>query len=129
MPAPTARSHPVLVDEDDPDIREAVQQLLEAEGYPVEVAANGAEALDRLHRGTRPGLILLDLMMPVMDGWQFCREREKEPDLASIPLVVLSAVSRRDPRNACTRAVDYLGKPLDIDALLSTIERHASDAR
>lgn len=114
--------HPVLVVEDDEDIREAMVGILEAQGYTVSAAHHGAEALAQLQTGHVPCLILLDLMMPVMDGWTFCEEREKDPALAAIPVVVVSAVSRLDPRTASLRAVAHVPKPLDVSKLLATVE-------
>ena len=99
-------------------------EILESEGYTVFAARDGAEALARLQLGQEPCLILLDLMMPVMDGWTFCQEREKDASLSKIPLVVVSAVSRNDPRNAQMRAVEHLPKPLNIVKLLASVERH-----
>ena len=116
--------HPVLVVEDDVDIRDAMVDLLEAKGYSVSAAGHGAEALAQLQGGTRPCLILLDLMMPVMDGWTFCTEKEKDPSLAEIPILVVSAVPRQDPRNSCVRAVSHLSKPLEVDKLLAAVERY-----
>src|SRR5439155_12456386 len=82
----------VLVVEDDTDGRETLAELLEAEGYPVARAANGRQALDYLQRAGPPGLILLDLLMPVMDGYQFRQRQRQDPVLASIPIAVVSVV-------------------------------------
>lgn len=119
----TEERHPVLVVEDEPDIRDLMVAVLESEGYAVRAAAHGAEALAQLQAGSPPCVILLDLMMPVMDGWTFCREKEKFPELAAIPVVVVSAVSKHDPRNPCAGAVAHLAKPIEIGALLAAIER------
>ena len=119
-----ARHHPVLVIEDEVDIRELMVEILESAGYPVFAAADGAEALSYLRAGSRPCIILLDLMMPVMDGWTFSQEKQKDPALATIPVVVVSAVARHDPRNANMNAVDHLPKPLNIGKLLAAIELH-----
>ncbi|NUR56520.1 MAG: response regulator [Acidobacteria bacterium] len=81
----------VLVVEDDPDARELLRTALAAEGYEVRTAANGADALASL-RQERPCIILLDLMMPVMDGWAFRREQVNDPDLSSIPVLCITAV-------------------------------------
>jgi CheY-like chemotaxis protein len=120
----SAGVHPVLVVEDDIDIREAMVAILEGNGYQVRAAANGADALLELQGGNLPCLILLDLMMPVMDGWTFCQEKDKDPAFSDIPVLVVSAVAPRDPRNACLRAIAHLSKPLDIGNLLATVERH-----
>jgi CheY-like chemotaxis protein len=120
----TADSHPVLVVEDDEDIRDAMIGILESKGYTVSAATHGAEALAQLQAGRTPCIILLDLMMPVMDGWTFCAEREKDPALVAIPVVVVSAVSRLDPRTAALRAVDHVAKPVDVSKLLATVERY-----
>jgi two-component system, chemotaxis family, chemotaxis protein CheY len=115
--------HPVLVVEDEPDIRDLMVAVLESEGYAVRAAAHGAEALAQLQVGVPPCVILLDLMMPVMDGWTFCREKQKHPAFAGIPVVVVSAVSKQDPRNPCAGAVVHLPKPIEIGALLAAVER------
>lgn len=99
-------------------------EILESEGYAVRVASDGADALAQLQAGGTPCVILLDLTMPVMDGWTFCEEREKDPSLASIPVVVVSAIRRQDPRNARVRAVDHLSKPFDVQKLLAVVERN-----
>ena len=86
-------------------------------------ASNGQEALDQLRSGTDlPSLILLDLMMPVMDGWEFRREQRKDPAIADVPVVVLSAL---DPsRGADIGAVEFLKKPLDFDHLLALVRQY-----
>jgi CheY-like chemotaxis protein len=115
-------THPVLIVEDDADLREMMAQLLLLEGFQAHTAANGREALEYLHHGHSPNLILLDLMMPVMDGWEFRREQQRDPELAKVPVVVLSAL---DPtRAADIGAVECLKKPLDFDRLLSLVRRH-----
>jgi CheY-like chemotaxis protein len=116
--------HDVLVVEDDADIRDAMVGILESEGYQVSAASHGAEALAQLQAGNRPCLILLDLMMPIMDGWAFCREKAKDPEYASIPIVVVSAITRQDPRNAGLHPVDHLFKPVDVNKLLATVGRY-----
>src|SRR5262245_59582395 len=78
----------VLIIEDDPDIREALAEILEDEGYATVLAGNGREALDHLAKSEMPALILLDLMMPIMDGWQFRDEQRRSPSYAAIPVVV-----------------------------------------
>jgi CheY-like chemotaxis protein len=98
--------------------------ILEAQGYAVSAATHGAEALAQLQAGRTPCIFLLDLMMPVMDGWAFCAEREKDPALVAIPVVVLSAISRLDPRTAALRAVDHVSKPVVVSKLLATVERY-----
>jgi len=109
----------VMVVEDDAGIREMIVQLLAGEGFTSIVARNGAEALQRLRsEHVQPALILLDLMMPVMNGWQFRAEQLKDPDLAGIPVVVLSASDEAD-----VPAEARIGKPFGIDVLLDTISR------
>jgi two-component system, chemotaxis family, chemotaxis protein CheY len=121
----TGAAHCVLVVEDDVDIRDAIIGILETEGYDACGAGHGAHALTKLRSApVKPCLILLDLMMPVMDGWTFCVEKQNDPSLAAIPVVVVSAVARHDPRNASVRAVGHLSKPLDVDKLVAAVERH-----
>src|SRR4026209_1380362 len=83
---------PVLIVEDDQDLREMMAQLLTLEGYEAATVGNGREALEYLHGRPNPHVILLDLMMPVMDGWEFHRRMEADPTLALVPVIVLSAV-------------------------------------
>ena len=106
----------VLLVDDDPDILESTQYLIEAEGYQVDTARNGQEALDRL-QVQRPDVILLDLMMPVMDGWQFA-DRLRKTVFANVPIVVLSATHALAERAKQIPATAYLAKPFDIDELL-----------
>jgi CheY-like chemotaxis protein len=111
----------VMVVEDDALIREMVVQLLAGEGFTPIAARNGAEALHRLRdEHVHPALILLDLMMPVMDGWQFRAEQLRDPDLAGIPVVVMSAMDEDD-----VPAEAHVTKPFEIDALLDTVSRFA----
>src|SRR5438128_8871587 len=85
---------PVLIVEDDADLRDMMAQLLTIEGFSATTVANGREALDYLTRGDRPDVILLDLMMPVMDGWEFRRTQLADPALADVPVIVLSALDQ-----------------------------------
>ncbi|MGE3956388.1 MAG: response regulator [Vicinamibacterales bacterium] len=113
---------PVLIVEDDADLREMMAQLLILEGFRVETVANGREALTYLERSSAvPSLILLDLMMPVMDGWEFRRRQVQDPRIANLPVVVLSAL---DPsRGADLGGAAVLKKPLDFDRLLDLVRR------
>jgi CheY-like chemotaxis protein len=122
----------VLVVEDDADIREGLSALLDAEGYPVMLAGDGREALDVLsHESTTPGLILLDLMMPRMNGWQFLEAVKDSPEAARIPIVVMSAYRENDHRisdAALARRVAFLRKPVDVKLLLRLIEHYCGGA-
>jgi CheY-like chemotaxis protein len=111
----------VLVVDDDPDTRESMQEVLEAEGYAVSCVANGREALEYLQHSPRPCVILLDLMMPVMDGWQFRREQKLDPTIADIPLIVITASGKRP---VLIDADELVMKPLDIGRLFEAIERY-----
>ena len=107
--------------EDDRDIRETLLTLLSDDGYTVRACSNGLEALDALRKGRQTDVILLDLMMPVMDGWEFRVRQKEDPALAAIPVLVLSADG-----TAKATAIDadgYLRKPLDYPTLIQTIER------
>ena len=106
----------VLIIEDDRDVRDSIRAALEGEGYPTEVAANGREGLNRLAEGRRPGLILLDLMMPVMTGVEFLAALHADAALKGIPVVIVSA---RDSLPATVQAAGFLRKPLDLYALLA----------
>jgi CheY-like chemotaxis protein len=111
-----------LIVDDDADIRDALAAALSDEGYLVETAPNGEEALSKLRHGLSPRLILLDLMMPVLDGFSFVERQRSDPMLRSIPVVVLSALGRHleEAQRAAFDAV--LSKPIDLTSLLEHIE-------
>jgi signal transduction histidine kinase/CheY-like chemotaxis protein len=111
----------VLVAEDDPDVRGALCETLECAGYEVAMVANGAEALEYLGRESPPLLVILDLMMPVMDGWAFLAERNRDPDLRSIPVIVVSGQGDLEDRLAAAH-VSYVQKPIRADRLIETME-------
>ncbi len=113
----------VLVVEDDSTIRETLAELLADEGYGVTCAANGVEALALLGTEERPALILLDLMMPVMNGWDLRRALADDPRLAAIPVVVLSAAVASGGRPSDIGADEFLAKPFDLSTLLDTVQR------
>ena len=109
----------ILLVEDDELLRGAMKMVLEWEGYRVACAGDGREALDFLRAGETPALILLDVMLPVLDGWQFRQQQRRDPDLAKVPVVVVSALDAAD----CPDADAYVRKPFDPQQLLETI-RH-----
>jgi CheY-like chemotaxis protein len=110
----------VLVVDDDFDLRQALRDVLEEQGYEVDTAENGAEALRKLRASKSPPVVLLDLMMPVMDGWEFLDQLEHDEALAGTPVVVVSA-SRSV--GALPGVGEALSKPLDYYKLLTSIER------
>jgi two-component system response regulator len=116
----------ILVVEDDDAIRGLVSEVLRDDGYQVREATNGLEALESL-RQTRPDLIVLDLMMPVMNGWTFVQQCRRTKGCAEVPIVVTSA-SHDLPRTADQlRALGvrtYLSKPFDVEKLLALVERY-----
>jgi CheY-like chemotaxis protein len=112
----------ILVVDDDPGIGEAMFDVLGDEGYAVDLARNGLEALNKLRTAQHPALILLDLMMPVMDGFGFRAEQLKDPVLKDIPVVVVTA-GTLDERIEALSCDDVLMKPIAIERLLATIER------
>jgi anti-anti-sigma factor len=120
-PAPPGN---ILVVENDALTREAFKAVLEAGGYGVACAHDGRQALDRLGAEEPPALILLDLVMPGMDGWEFRREQESDPALASIPVVVVSAAADVPAAAADLDAADYLQKPVEFDHLLATVRHY-----
>ncbi len=107
----------ILVVEDDDDARTAVVEILEDARFQVRAAANGRDALCELQAGLRPNLILLDLNMPIMDGWEFARQVAADPALAGIPICMLSGVERS--AGIPPQVVAVLRKPLEMSRLLS----------
>jgi CheY-like chemotaxis protein len=117
----------ILVVDDDAAIREALTLVLEDEGYTVRSAANGRDALQLLRANeVQPQVILLDLMMPVMSGWDFRAEQQRDPTLAAIPVVVLSADRSLQTKAAMVQAQGYLAKPVDISVLIDMVSRYCS---
>ena len=114
----------ILLVDDDADVRESIGEALEEEGYRVARASNGKEALRLLKNDNlRPDLILLDIMMPEMDGWTFRAEQRKDPELASIPVLVFTAYGTPKDVAQQLEAAGFLRKPLRLDELLSAIGR------
>lgn len=111
----------LMIVEDDHDHREVVREVLEEQGYRVETAVHGRDALGRLLAGTRPDLILLDLRMPEMDGWAFMAEMKARAELANIPVVVTSQAGEKVINSAPVSA-GYLNKPIDRARLLEIID-------
>jgi len=115
----------ILLVEDDFAIRETVAEVLEGEGFQVTCAANGQEALRRLGEAvSRPEVILLDLMMPVMDGWEFRTAQRSDPRYAAIPVVVLSAGAGAEGSLARLAPDAFLTKPFELDRLLDLVGRY-----
>ena len=115
------RAYTILLVEDDFDVREALVETLRELGHSVDCAADGEQALAYLRGGRRPGLILLDLMMPRMSGWELLEHLGRDRALASIPVCVVSASGASLPSGAQT----MLSKPFDIQRLLDVVARHA----
>jgi CheY-like chemotaxis protein len=111
-----------MVVEDDLGVREALVMLLDDLGWEVVEAGNGAVALDLLQRDPLPDLVLLDLMMPVLDGWAFLAARREQARLQSIPVVVLTAGGMRHGVDDA-EVVGWLQKPFDVGTLLVTMDR------
>ncbi|MBL8955657.1 MAG: hybrid sensor histidine kinase/response regulator, partial [Myxococcaceae bacterium] len=123
VPLASASQRTVMVVDDDDAMRELLCEALRHEGYHVSAARNGADALAALKR-TPVSVVLLDLTMPVMDGWGFLAERDRDERLKAIPVVAISA--KVDDASRLTAAnADYVPKPLHIDELLRTIEQRA----
>jgi CheY-like chemotaxis protein len=122
MNAPADPAAPeILIVEDEPDLREGLAALFADEGYRVSTSSDGAAALACLRQGARPSLVLLDLMMPVMDGWQFRAHLLADPSLAHIPVVVLSGVVLDDTEAGTLRAVACIRKPIRFSVLLGLV--------
>jgi CheY-like chemotaxis protein len=114
----------VMVVDDDADIRDSIGDILELRGYEVRRAANGREALERLREGPRPCVILLDLMMPVLNGWEFRAAQATDAELAAVPVVIISGDGSADQKAASVGVREYLRKPLELSAILEVVRRH-----
>jgi CheY-like chemotaxis protein len=126
VPTGETRRRQILLVEDDPDSRACMRSLLELEGYVVHTAADGAEALKRLRSGLEPGLIVLDLMMPGMDGFQFRKEQLQDPKLLAIPVVIYSGHHDVKANAALLEPTAYIQKPIDLDSFLDLVSAHCT---
>jgi CheY-like chemotaxis protein len=111
----------ILVVEDDTSIRELLVELLESEGYSVTSAVNGLEGLKQLQTQRLPDLILIDLMMPVMDGYTFRSEQLKNDSWSKIPTVVMSAEANAKEKMKNFQITAFLSKPVELDTILKTV--------
>jgi CheY-like chemotaxis protein len=114
----------IFVIDDDQGIRDAVGELLEMEGYSVLTAGNGQEGLAQLRSPPAPDLILLDMMMPGMDGLEFRDQQMAEKLCLGVPVVLMSAAHRLEERQKSAGLTDHLSKPMDISDLLDKIEKN-----
>jgi CheY-like chemotaxis protein len=122
LPPPGAAAKVLLVD-DDFAILDGVSEFLEGEGFAVVAASNGLEALNRLRLGLRVDVIVLDVMMPMMDGWDFRAEQLADPSLRDIPVVVISACGfAPDTLRHQFKADDVLAKPLDLAGFIGALK-------
>ncbi len=114
-------SRHVLVVDDDPNIRRMIMAALRRDGYAFSEAHNGAEALD-IMRQDRPDVVVLDLMMPILSGWDVLRERESDPELKDIPVIIVSANREPEVANVVDKGIcAFLPKPFDIRALSALV--------
>lgn len=118
----------ILVADDEPDMLMLITARLEASGYEAITAIDGQDALNKI-RETKPALILLDVMMPRLNGYQVCREVRKDPDLKDIPVIMLSAKSQESDKfwGKETGADDYITKPFEASELLAKIKARIGD--
>lgn len=118
-------SKKVFVVEDDQDIREALTDLLESEGYEVTTAENGQIGIDKLSAASHlPDVILLDLMMPIKDGFQFYAEKSAIPEFSDVPVIIMSADGHILDKQRQLKAQAYIKKPVDIDHILKVVDHY-----
>jgi CheY-like chemotaxis protein len=111
----------VLIVEDDEDIRNDLSMILKVKGFEVAASANGEEALARLLAGERPSVIVLDMRMPVMNGWEFLAAAREDPRLAAIPVIICSGDANVDPESVA--AAGFLRKPFELSVLFELLAR------
>jgi two-component system, chemotaxis family, chemotaxis protein CheY len=120
-----ATEHTVVIVEDDEDLREGMAFLLARRGHKVVTAGDGREAVERLDQMEQPPcMIILDLMMPEMDGWQVRQWLLRSPSLAAVPVVLVSGVADVDEAARTMSVIDYLRKPVDFDKLYHLLSAH-----
>ena len=111
----------ILIAEDDDDIRDLLQLILSSEGHDVEVSADGCEALERLRAGSQPSLIILDMMMPRLDGEGFLRAMRNDPNVPDIPVVIISGHQAARQKAAEFKVAGCLVKPIELDELSALV--------
>lgn len=117
-------THPILIIEDDEDIRDLMKAMLEAEGYHPFTASNGEEGFTVLSEISKPCMILLDMMMPIMDGWTFSDEIKKNSKYQNIPLLAVTAFAEQI--TAKEKFIGVLKKPVRLESLLNLVKQHCS---
>jgi CheY-like chemotaxis protein len=116
----------VLLIDDEPEALESLGELVELEGMNARTASNGAEALAMLRQGTRPFLIVVDLKMPVLDGWGFCRAVADDGNLREIPIAIVSASAAIVSLPQIQRYAGFFSKPIDVPRFLAMVRRYCS---
>lgn len=117
--------HPtILLIDDHDDVRDGLEVVLHHQGYTVETACNGREALQKLRAGLRPCIILMDLMMPIMTGYEFRQEQMTYPEFSDIPLIVYSGVTNLRENAEHLHAAAYAEKPMEMDRLMALVRHH-----
>ncbi len=116
----------ILIVEDDDEIRELLAEMLADRGYLVSTARHGKDALELLRTKSQPSVVLLDLMMPVMDGWQMRAEMLADPKLATIPVIIVSGAADLQDGTEMLKAARVLTKPVKWPVLLDSVRNHAS---
>ncbi len=119
----------ILVVDDELDLREGFASILRSGGYSVETASDGAQALELLMRGLRPSLIILDLMMEGVNGWQFRSAQLADPKLVDIPVIIVTGGTEHPMDPVLQGVAGLLRKPIDPDGLLGTVSRIVRDFR
>lgn len=114
----------ILLIEDNSDLRETLEDILRYEGYNVVALGNGGDALIHIKSHPLPTLILLDLMMPVMSGWEFRSLQLRDPALASVPVVIISGTGDVRQQAILLNVTEYLAKPIEVARLLEVVRRH-----
>ena len=121
-------SHEVLIVEDESALREALAQDLSDEGYELQSARDGLEAVNCLKKGNRPDVILLDLSMPVVNGWEFRMFQKRDPELARIPVILITAGGYSREEVAWLEPSAMIPKPIDLSVLLAVVRRFCAGA-
>jgi CheY-like chemotaxis protein len=119
-----AQQKNVLVIDDDHDIRDLVVFYLNSHGYQASGVSNGEEAITQLQTGDRTDLIILDLMMPIMDAWEFRQLQQQDPAIGQIPVVLISATDEVSYEVGPLEAAGFIRKPIDFAHLLATVGQH-----
>lgn len=114
----------IMIIDDDPDIRSTIEQILESQGHKIISVCDGFKFFNKLRQGEKPNLILLDIMMPAMSGWEIQRRLQANPSWRQIPIIFVTGRTTETSKEMCKKyGIDYIEKPFDINTIKKRVRK------